>query len=226
MKKNKHHEQTDQGRRPDQVDLLEPGTPPQPGARPPTPPSASADAPAQPAPSIAELQERIEKLTDSLARSKADFQNLQRRSATERSEAIRYANADVMKSLLGVLDDFERSLAAAETPDNLQAVVEGVRLVHQNLLRALTAHGLEPINALHQPFDPQVHEALLQQPTKEHAAGTVIEQATKGYRLHDRVLRPARVVVAKAVAEKATEPGESAPPPVVGEEPDEPNGRG
>ena len=148
---------------------------------------------------LAELQSKVTKLEDSLLRAKADFQNLQRTSAVERTDAIRYANAELMKSLVKVVDDFERSLAAASKPDNLQAVVEGVRLVYENLSKALSDHGLEPIEALHRPFDPAVHEALLHQPSDEHPPGTVTEQIAKGYRLRDRVVRPAKVIVAKAM---------------------------
>ncbi len=159
---------------------------------------------------VAELQVKVAKLEDSLLRAKADFQNLQRRSAAERLDALRYANAELMKSLVKVVDDFERSLAAASKPDNLPAVVEGVRLVYENLTKALSDHGLEPIEALHRPFDPNVHEALLHQPSDRHPPGTVIEQIAKGYRLCDRVVRPAKVIVAKAmepvVAGATTEP--------------------
>jgi len=146
---------------------------------------------------VATLQARIEKLEDGLLRAKADYQNLQRRAATERSQAIRYGNAELFKGLLGVVDDFERALAAAEATENHDAVVRGVRMVYENLTRSLTAQGLETIDALHQPFDPSIHEALLQQPSAEHPAGTVIEEVAKGYRLHDRVLRPSKVVVSK-----------------------------
>lgn len=146
---------------------------------------------------VAELQAKVTKLEDALLRAKADFQNLQRTSAVERADAFRYANAELMKLLVRVVDDFERSLAAASKPDNLQAVVEGVRLVYENLCKALADHGLEPIVALHRPFDPKVHEALLHQPSDEHPPGTVIEQIAKGYRLCDRVVRPAKVIVAK-----------------------------
>ncbi len=159
---------------------------------------------------VAELQAKVAKLEDSLLRAKADFQNLQRRSAAERLDALRYANAELMKSLVKVVDDFERSLAAASKPDNLPAVVEGVRLVYENLTKALSDHGLEPIEALHRPFDPNVHEALLHQPCDDHPPGMVIEQIAKGYRLCDRVVRPAKVIVAKAmepvVAGATTEP--------------------
>jgi len=161
---------------------------------------AAAASPADgalPSDPLAELQSRVAKLEDSLLRAKADFQNLQRTSAVERADAIRYANAELMKLLVRVVDDFERSLAAASKPDNLQAVVEGVRLVYENLRKALADHGLEPIEALHRPFDPNVHEALLQRPSDEHPPGTVIEQIAKGYRLRERVVRPAKVIVAK-----------------------------
>lgn len=145
----------------------------------------------------AELKARIESLEDSLLRAKADFQNLQRRSAAERSEAIRYANADLLKSLLNVLDDFDRSMDAAEVSDNKDAVIDGVRLVHDNLMKALKDAGLEQVDALGQPFDPNIHEALLQQPTDDFPPGTVVDQVARGYRLRDRVLRPARVIVSK-----------------------------
>ena len=146
---------------------------------------------------VAELQSKVTRLEDLLLRAKADFQNLQRTSAAERADGIRYANAELMKLLVRVVDDFERSLAAASKPDNLPAVVEGVRLVYENLRKALADHGLEPIEALHRPFDPKVHEALLHQPSDQHPPGTVIEQIAKGYRLRDRVVRPAKVIVAK-----------------------------
>ena len=165
-----------------------------------TPQADARDVDAAPeADSVPELQAKVERLQDSLLRAKADFQNMQRRSNNERADAIRYANAELLKSLLGVVDDFERSLAAAKSSDNLQAVVDGVRLVYENLLKALRAQGVETIEALHKPFDPGVHEALMQQPSADHPPGTIVEEIAKGYRLGDRVLRPAKVVVSKAV---------------------------
>ncbi len=144
------------------------------------------------------LQARVEKLEDTLLRAKADYQNFRRRSAIERANAIRYANAELMKSLLGVIDDFERSLASTEASDNHQAVVDGVRLVYQNLIQALRVQGLETIDALHEPFDPTIHQAMSQQPAADFPPGTVVEVVAKGYRLHDRVLRPAKVIVTKS----------------------------
>ncbi len=157
-------------------------------------------------------QQRIAQLEGALLRAKADYQNFQRRAAIERSEGVRYANADVMKSMLSVMDDFERSLEAAKSSDDLKALVDGIHLIYDNLSQALRAHGLESIEALHQPFDPNVHEAMLQQPSAEHPPGTVVEQIANGYRLRDRVLRPARVIVSKVVEAQNDQATETASP--------------
>lgn len=142
--------------------------------------------------------EQIAILEDSLARAKADYQNLRRRSTIEQSNAVRYANVELMRSLLVVVDDFERLLTAAKADAEQTAVAEGLQIVYDNFVRALTSHGLEVIDALHETFDPSVHEAMMQQPTTEFDPGTVIELIAKGYRLGDRVVRPAKVVVATA----------------------------
>ncbi len=144
-----------------------------------------------------ELQTKVEKLEDSLLRARADLQNAQRRASADRLDAVRYANAELMKSLVQVVDDFERALSTADRTKESRAFFEGMQLVYQNLTKALAEHGLETVDAMNQPFDPALHEALMQKPTAQHPAGTVIEQAAKGYRLRDRVIRPARVVVAK-----------------------------
>lgn len=167
--------------------------------RAPAPQSETAASGEEAADGSIDPQQRIAQLEDALLRVKADYQNFQRRSAIERSEVVRYANAEVMKSMLSVMDDFERSLEAAQSSDDQKALVDGIRLIYDNLSQALRTHGLESIEALHQPFDPSVHEAMLQQPSAAHPPGTVVEQIAKGYRLGDRVLRPARVIVSKAV---------------------------
>ncbi len=143
------------------------------------------------------LKQRIATLEDSLLRAKADYQNLQRRNMSERAEAILYANADLMKSLLPVVEGLQRAIESAKSSDNLKSVFEGVRLVHEDLMKSLGGHGLETIDAKGKKFDPHVHEALMMQPTKDVADGTVIEEVGRGYQLRDRVLRPAKVIVAK-----------------------------
>ena len=145
---------------------------------------------------LAQMQAKIDSLEDSLLRAKAEAQNIQRRAATERNEAIRFANAELMRTLIPVLEDFDRTFEAAGTTD--KSILEGTRLVHANLIKALRDAGLEPIEARGEDFDPTIHEALMHQPSEDFPPGRVIEQVTRGYRLRDRVLRPARVVVAKA----------------------------
>lgn len=145
---------------------------------------------------VKRLEQEKAALENSLLRAKADYQNLQRRSAADRLDAVRFANAELMRSLLAVVDDFERALQAGETHQGSEAVTDGVRIVYDHFLKALKDQGLEPIEALHQPFDPTIHEALMQRPTDAHPPGTVVEEVAKGYRLHERVIRPAKVVVA------------------------------
>ncbi len=145
----------------------------------------------------ASLAKRVESLEESLLRAKADYQNLQRRTTQEKSDAIRYANLELMRSLVSVLDDFDRAIESLESSHADKNTVEGIRLVHQNFMRSLTDLGMEPINALNMAFDPYLHEALLQQPSKDHKPDTVMQEIAKGYRLGDRIIRPAKVVVAK-----------------------------
>lgn len=154
--------------------------------------AASVEAPAD---ETTELREKVDKLEDALLRARAEYQNFQRRAAVERAEAIRYANAGLMKSLLTVLDDFERAMSSPAGES--ETVDEGVRLVYQNLLKALREHGLETIETGHNPFDPSVHEAMMQQSSADHPSGTILEEFAKGYKLRDRVLRPSKVVVSK-----------------------------
>ena len=185
------------------------------GARPESAEDAQiveAPEPAQePVDPIEELNSKIAVLEDNLLRAKADCQNLQRRSAQERTAAVRYANAEMMRSLLDVVDDLQRSCDAAKDCPGASSLVDGIRLVYENLMKALRSYGLEEISAVRQPFDPHVHQAMIQQPSSDHPAGTVLEEIARGYRLYDRVLRPAQVIVSKAVDENNDEePEESA----------------
>ncbi|MGB0715797.1 MAG: nucleotide exchange factor GrpE [Phycisphaerae bacterium] len=143
------------------------------------------------------LSQTVERLQNALARAKADYQNLERNAAREKTEAIRFANAGLARTVLQVVDDFERSLASADQGDDAQAVLDGVKLVYDNLRKALGDHGIKEIEAEGKAFDPQVHEAMMQQPSSEHDDGTVMQVLAKGYVLHDRVIRPSKVIVAK-----------------------------
>jgi len=169
--------------------------------------AATQDSAPHPAPAeetVETLKRRVAMLEESVLRAKADYQNIQRRAVIDKSEAIQFANADLMKSLVAVLDDFERSIQSADAGDDPAAVLQGIRLVYDNLRKGLSDHGLECIDAAYQPFDPHLHEAMMQQPCDDHAPGTVINEIAKGYKLRDRVIRPAKVVVSKAPDQDAT----------------------
>jgi molecular chaperone GrpE len=135
-----------------------------------------------------------------LQRMAADFSNYRKRNDAERTEFAKFAKADLITKLLDVLDGYDRALASV--PDDVKGQpgntwVEGMWLVERKLRQILDAEGLEPIDSLGKPFDPYVHEAVAHVESDE-PEGTVIEEHQKAYRLHDRVIRPALVSVAKA----------------------------
>jgi molecular chaperone GrpE len=136
--------------------------------------------------------ERDEHLND-LKRVAAEFENYRKRVLRDQESLVARAHERLVKELLPVLDDLERALAAAEEHEEA-TLEEGVRLVHRELADALAREGLAEIET-NGVFDPHVHEALLSQPSDQDG-GSVLEVVQKGYRLGDRVLRPARVVVA------------------------------
>jgi molecular chaperone GrpE len=138
--------------------------------------------------------EEEQEVDDRLLRLAADFENYKKRAARERAEYVALANERLVKELLPILDDLERALSAAEEHEEAQ-LEEGVRLVHRSLAQLLAREGLKEIETEGQ-FDPHVHEALLSQPS-EAEEGAVIDVIQKGYRLGDRVIRPARVIVSE-----------------------------
>jgi molecular chaperone GrpE len=142
---------------------------------------------------LAEAEAQRDEYLNDLKRLAADFENYRKRAARDQENLVARAHERLVKELLPVLDDLERALEAAVQHEEAR-LEEGVRLVHRELLEVLAREGLVEI-ATDGRFDPHVHEALLQQPS-EAEEGSVIEVLQKGYRLGDRVLRPARVVVA------------------------------
>lgn len=139
---------------------------------------------------------------DRLLRTTADFENFRKRAARERQDSIRYANEALMQKLITVLDNFEMAQSAAQsgTADSLQAFQEGVSMIYQQLRGVLTEAGLEELDATGQKFDPNFHEAVSQQESADVPEGQVLQQLRKGYKLRERLLRPASVVVAKPPA--------------------------
>jgi molecular chaperone GrpE len=143
--------------------------------------------------SLAEVTRERDEYLDALQRLKAEFDNYRKRAAREQLELTSRAAERLAKELLPVLDDLERALAAAEEHKEAQ-LEEGVRLVHRSLVDALRKEGVAEIET-DGTFDPHVHEALLSQPDDEKESGAILDVLQKGYRIGDRVLRPARVIV-------------------------------
>jgi len=142
---------------------------------------------------LAELTRERNEYLDALRRLKAEFDNYRKRTARDQEALVARAHERLVKELLPVLDDLERALAAAETHEEAQ-LEEGVRLVHRSLVDALRKEGLAEIETDGR-FDPNVHEALLSQPDDEKESGEILDVVQKGYRIADKVVRPARVIV-------------------------------
>ena len=136
---------------------------------------------------------------DKYIRTVADFDNYKKRAARERSDAVKYANESLLEGLLPIVDNFEAALNAANNTaaGNVDSLKMGVNMIHSQLKNFLTENGIEEVDAAGKPFDPNLHEAVSQQETTQVPEGQVVQQMRKGYKLRDRLLRPAMVVVAK-----------------------------
>lgn len=150
---------------------------------------------------LEELKTRAAKADENwerLLRTTADFDNFKKRAAREKQDAIRYANEALLEKLVPVLDNFDAALSAAQSTAGAgQSMQAGITMIFQQLKKALTESGLEEVDATGQKFDPNWHEAVSQQETAKVDEGQVVQQLRKGYKLRDRLLRPATVIVAK-----------------------------
>jgi molecular chaperone GrpE len=144
---------------------------------------------------LAEAEAQRDEYLDLLQRTKADFENYRKRAARDQERLVAHAHERLVRELLPVLDDLERTLDAAERHEEA-ALVDGVKLVEKSLRKALEKEGLTEIDT-EGPFDPHVHEAVLAQPADDAEQGAVLEVLQRGYRLGDKVVRPARVIVAE-----------------------------
>ena len=142
---------------------------------------------------LAEVARERDEYLDALQRLKAEFDNYRKRTARDQEQLAARAHERLVQELLPVLDDLERALAAAEEHEEAQ-LEEGVRLVHRSLVDALRKEGLVEIET-DGAFDPHVHEALLSQPDDDKESGAILDVLQKGYRIGDKVVRPARVIV-------------------------------
>ena len=166
------------------------------------PPAASqpGDRPAEPLDALKAEAAKAKENWERLLRVMADFENYKKRMLRERQEAGKFAYVPLIEKLIPVLDHFEVALAAAQgaSTESVQAFRDGIVMIHQQLRSALSEAGLEEIDAVGQPFDPNWHEAVSHQASADVPDGQVILQRRRGYKFRDRLLRPATVVVARA----------------------------
>lgn len=186
MTKTKHH----QGEKPE-------------GATPESPAAAAAAAPAPPA-DLAQLQQQLEEKTkeaqenyERALRLAADMENLKKRLEREKTDLLQFANENLIKELLPVVDNLELALEHGRQAGTAAAFLEGIELVHQGFLKALARFGVTPLETMGQPFDPVYHNAVMQEAAPEVPDCSVLKELQKGYLLHNRLLRPAMVVVAR-----------------------------
>lgn len=160
-----------------------------------------------------EVALELKQTQDRLVRLQADFENFRRRANKERVEANQYGHQNLVKDLLGTVDNLDRALDHARQSGggDLESFLQGVELVQRELMAALTKNGVVGIETRGVAFDPAVHEAMAQAPDASVEPNTVIDELQKGYMLRDRLLRPSRVVVSKAV-EGAADAGEPEAP--------------
>jgi len=145
---------------------------------------------------LKEAQAQIDELDERLLRLTAEYDNFRKRSQREKNESRQFANQHLLEKQLPVLDNFEMALTAAENTD--PAIRDGVQMIYDQFLSVLKEAGVEGIDAGGELFDPNIHEAISQKETTEVEEGTVVQQVQRGYKLNDRLVRPARVIVAKA----------------------------
>jgi molecular chaperone GrpE len=149
---------------------------------------------------VARLQADLDRFRELAMRSQADFENYKKRCAREKDEAVKYANRDLLERLVAIVDNFELGLSAAREQSEDSPIYSGMSLVLKQLKDFLAENGLQPIEAVGQKFDPNLHEAIAHEPSAEFGEETVIRQVRRGYRFKDRLLRPSSVIVSSGRA--------------------------
>jgi molecular chaperone GrpE len=149
---------------------------------------------------LAQLQGDLDRFRDLALRSQADFENFRKRAAREKEDAVKYANASFLDRLIPILDSFELGLNAARAGDEDSPILAGLDMVARQLNDFLLSSGVEPVNGEGEKFDPNIHEAVAQEESADIPEGFIVRQLRRGYKLRDRLLRPATVVVSKGAS--------------------------
>jgi len=178
---------------------------------------------------LSNLQKEKDEIFEKLQRVSADYANYQKRIPKQISDTIAYEKETVIKSLLPALDNFEHTLQSfnliqdknANSVEDVNVFVEGVRIIYNQMLDILKSHGVEQIKAMGEMFDPALHEAMMQKAEPDREENVVLEEFQKGYKLNGRVIRPSKVIVNKLTAEIEAQKTEVGRTEEVGQEPDE-----
>jgi molecular chaperone GrpE len=145
---------------------------------------------------IEKLEKELSEVKDQLLRLAADFDNYKKRTLKEKADIITYANEDLIKGILPILDDFQRTMKVVHTSDNIQAIKEGLELVTKNLFHQLNKQGVEVIPALNEEFNSELHEAVGSIPTDDESKkNKIIDVVEEGYKFHGRVIRYSKVII-------------------------------
>ncbi|MBI1804121.1 MAG: nucleotide exchange factor GrpE [Ignavibacteriae bacterium] len=159
---------------------------------------------------ITELENSISQYKDQLLRKAAEFENYKKRVENDYSSLVKFSNEDLILKLIPVIDDFERSLKARSTAGELkgeeESFMRGVELIYSKFKRILESQGVKTFESVGKPFDPNYHDALMQVPRADVPPHTVVDEIEKGYMIHDKVIRHARVIVSADAADGQTQP--------------------
>ena len=154
---------------------------------------------------VESLRAERDQALDQAIRAHAELDNYRKRVSRELEQAARYQMLPLIRDLLPALDNLSRTIQAAGQTTNVDDLVKGAEMILAHFNQVLASHSTKPIEAVGQPFDPNLHEAIQQMPSEEYPPGTVIQDVEPGYMLHDRVIRPTKVIVASAPVEASDE---------------------
>jgi molecular chaperone GrpE len=191
-------ENQDQSEEPTKADIQTPQPSPDEDAE-----TQTVDEDQDPASQLQAARQQAQENYDRLLRASAEFDNYKKRTAREMQDVIKYANEKIFKELLTVVDNLERAIEAAGVDrKDEDPLVKGIHLTLGEVLKILERHKVKPVKALGEPFDPAYHQAMMQEEVADQPSNTVVREMQKGYVIHDRLLRPAMVVVSKAKQDK------------------------
>lgn len=159
------------------------------------------------------VQKERDELVGKLQRISADYANFQKRVPKQVNDSVAYEKERIIRTLLPALDNFEHTLQKSHSAESVEVVLEGVRIIYDQMAEAFKSHGVEQFHALNEMFDPSLHEAMMRKEDPDREDGIVLEEFLKGYRLNDRVIRPCKVVVNRVPSPEPTESEDSTKSP-------------